>query len=177
MIVKSAKYIRKGFKKLLDRRSRRGRLQDHQSQEENQEDEEEEQKGDEKGEQKGEESEEEEQKGEEDDDNNNNINILYYNRVMNYDEPNSRIGYWKRHFDDERRNKVPCQRPEPLPRRSETIEQQVISSLKSEINTYKQMLYEESSRQEDLFRSLCIEREKTRKYKFQLQEIKKCLEK
>ena len=163
---------RRRSRRRRSRRRRHRRFREHQSQEENQEDEEEEQKGDEKGEQKGEESEEEEQKGEESDDN-NNINILYYNRVMNYDEPNSRMGYWKRHFDDERRNKVPCQRPEPLPRRSETIEQQVISSLKSEINTYKQMLYEETSKQEELFRSLCIEREKTRKYKFQLQEIKK----
>ena len=96
---------------------------------------------------------------------------------MNYDEPNSREGYWKRHFDDQRRNKIPCKRPEPLPRKTETIEQQTISSLKNEIDRYKEMLYVERSKQEELFGYLCREKEKTRKYQFQLQEIKKCLEK
>tara|TARA_B100001175_G_C19351550_1_gene562580 strand:+ start:122 stop:418 length:297 start_codon:yes stop_codon:yes gene_type:complete len=96
---------------------------------------------------------------------------------MNYDEPNSRQGYWKRHFDDQRRNKIPHQRPDPLLRKTETLEQQTILSLKNEINTYKRMLCDERSIQENLLAHLYKEREKTRKYKFQLQEIKKCLEK
>ena len=96
---------------------------------------------------------------------------------MNYNEPDSREGYWKRHFDDERRNRIPCQRPEPLPRKTETVDQRAISGLRNEINTYKQMLWEERAKQEVLSAHLYRERERTRKYQFQLQEIKKCLEK
>tara|TARA_A100001015_G_scaffold314698_1_gene424747 strand:- start:998 stop:1294 length:297 start_codon:yes stop_codon:yes gene_type:complete len=93
---------------------------------------------------------------------------------MNYDEPDSREGYWKRHFDDERRNKIPCQRPEPLLRKTETVEQREILRLRNEIKMYKQMLCEECSKNEALLANLYKERERANKDKAKLNKIKKC---
>tara|TARA_Y100000816_G_scaffold263495_1_gene221916 strand:+ start:1501 stop:1785 length:285 start_codon:yes stop_codon:yes gene_type:complete len=94
---------------------------------------------------------------------------------MNYNEPNSREGYWKRYFDDERRKKIIYQRPEPLIRKTDTVEQRVISALRKEINMYKKMLCDEQAVREELLANLSREKEETRKYKFQLEKIKKCL--
>ena len=95
--------------------------------------------------------------------------------MMNYNEPNTRIGYWKRYFDDERRNKVPHYRPEPLIRKSKTIEQREMHALKKEANSYKQMYLTEQEKQEILIAELIREKEKSRRFQLQLQGIKKCL--
>ena len=78
---------------------------------------------------------------------------------MNYNEPNSRIGYWKRYYDDERRNKVPHYLPEPLIRKSKTIEQREMHALKEEAETYRQLYFNEQQKQEVLIGEL-IERER-----------------
>ena len=95
--------------------------------------------------------------------------------MMNYNEPNSRIGYWKRYFDDERRNKVPHYRPDPLIRKSKSIEQREMHALKKEIDTYRQMYLTEQQKIEVLITELMREKEKSRRYQLQLQQIKKCL--
>ena len=94
---------------------------------------------------------------------------------MNYNEPNTRIGYWKRYFDDERRNKVPHYRPAPLIRKSKTVEQREMHALKKETETYKQLFLNEQEKQEVLIAQLIREKEKSRRFQLQLQGIKKCL--
>ena len=94
---------------------------------------------------------------------------------MNYNEPNSRIGYWKRYYDDERRNKVPFKRPEPLIRKSKTVEQREMHALKKDADAYRELYYKEQLKQEDLIAELAREKEKSRRYLLQLQSIKKCL--
>ena len=94
---------------------------------------------------------------------------------MNYNEPQSRIGYWKRYYDDERRNKVPFKRPEPLIRKSKTIEQRETHMLKKEVDTYRQMYLTEQQKIEHMIAELAREKEKSRHFQLQLQAIKKCL--
>lgn len=94
---------------------------------------------------------------------------------MNYNEPQSRIGYWKRYYDDERRNKVPFKRPEPLIRKSKTIEHQKMHALKNDADAYRQLYLNEQQKQDDLIAELLREKEKNRRYFLQLQNIKKCL--
>lgn len=94
---------------------------------------------------------------------------------MNYNEPNNRIGYWKRYFDDERRNKVPHHRPDPLIRKSKTVEQREMCALKKEIDTYRGLYLSEQEKQEILIAELLREKEKSRRFQLQLQNIKKCL--
>jgi hypothetical protein len=104
------------------------------------------------------------------------LNIFFhYTTMMNYNEPNSRIGYWKRYFDDERRNKVFHKRPEPLIRKSKTIEQREMHALKKEIDTYRGLYLTEQQKQEILIAELMREKEKSRRFQLQLQGIKKCL--
>ena len=95
--------------------------------------------------------------------------------MMNYNEPQSRIGYWKRYYDDERRNKVPFKRPEPLIRKSKTVEQREMHTLKKDADVYRELYYKEQLKQEDLIAELAREKEKSRRYLLQLQSIKKCL--
>ena len=95
--------------------------------------------------------------------------------MMNYTEPNTRIGYWKRYFDDERRNKVPHCRHEPLTRKSKTVEQREIHTLKKEAETYRQLYFNEQQKQEVLIGELIREKEKSRRLQLKLQGIKKCL--
>ena len=95
--------------------------------------------------------------------------------MMNYNEPNSRIGYWKRYYDDERRNKVFHKRPEPLIRKSKTIEQREMHTLKKEVETYRQMYLTEQQKLELLIAELAREKDKSRHFQLQLQGIKKCL--
>ena len=94
---------------------------------------------------------------------------------MNYNEPNSRIGYWKRYYDDARRNKVLKKRPEPLIRKSKTIEQREMHTLKKEVDTYRKMYLTEQQKQDILITELAREKEKNRRYQLQIQGIKKCL--
>jgi hypothetical protein len=94
---------------------------------------------------------------------------------MNYNEPNTRIGYWKRYYDDERRNKGPFKRPEPLIRKSKTVEQREMHALKKDADAYRDLYYKEQLKQEDLIAELAREKEKSRRYLLQLQSIKKCL--
>ena len=94
---------------------------------------------------------------------------------MNYNEPNSRIGYWKRYYDDERINKVLKKRPEPLIRKSKTIEQREMHTLKKEVDTYRKMYLTEQQKQDILITELAREKEKNRRYQLQIQGIKKCL--
>ena len=101
--------------------------------------------------------------------------FFHYNIMMNYNEPNTRIGYWKRYFDDERRNKVPHYRPDPLIRKSKSIDQRERHSFKKEIDAYRQMYLTEQQKQEVLIAELIREKEKCRRFQLQLQEIKKCL--
>lgn len=95
--------------------------------------------------------------------------------MMNYNEPNTRIEYWKRYFDDERRNKVPHYRPEPLTRKSKTVEQREIHTLKKEAETYRQLYLNEQQKQAVLIAELVREKEKSRRFQLQLQGVKKCL--
>tara|TARA_R110001599_G_scaffold320499_1_gene530768 strand:- start:262 stop:618 length:357 start_codon:yes stop_codon:yes gene_type:complete len=104
------------------------------------------------------------------------LNIkFHYNTSMNYNEPNTRIGYWKRFFDDANRNKVPSQRPDPLIRTSKTIEQREMHALKKEIDAYRQLYLNEQQKQGCVVAELMREKEKSRRYLLQLQSIKKCL--
>ena len=103
------------------------------------------------------------------------LNIVFHYTTMNYNEPNSRIGYWKRYYDDERRNKVLKKRPEPLIRKSKTIEQREMHTLKKEVETYRQMYLTEQQKQDILITELAREKEKNRRYQLQIQGIKKCL--
>ena len=95
--------------------------------------------------------------------------------MINYNEPNSRIGYWKRYYDDERRNKISHKRPEPLIRKSKTVEPREMNSLKKEIDTYRGLYLAEQEKQEVLIAELMHEKEKNRQFQLQLQNIKKCL--
>ena len=95
--------------------------------------------------------------------------------MMNYNEPNTRIEYWKRYFDDERRNKVPHCRPETLTRKSKTVEQREIHTLKREAETYRQLYLNEQQKQAVLIAELVREKEKSRRFQLQLQGVKKCL--
>ena len=87
--------------------------------------------------------------------------------------------YWKRYFDDERRNKITQQcstaRPIPLIRKSKTPEQREIQFLKSEINSYRKILQDEKQTNENLLREMFRQKDKATLYFTQLQEIKKCL--
>ena len=95
--------------------------------------------------------------------------------MMNYNAPNSRSGYWKRYYDDERRNKVPHLRPDPLIRTSKTIEQREMRTLKKEVDAYRELYLNEQQKQGCVVAELMREKEKSRRYLLQLQSIKKCL--
>lgn len=92
---------------------------------------------------------------------------------------NQKQDYWKRYFDDERRNKVTqpisTVRPTPLIRKSKTPEQREIQFLKSEINSYRKILQDEKQTNENLLREMFRQKDKATLYFTQLQEIKKCL--
>ena len=96
--------------------------------------------------------------------------------------------YWKRHFDDERRikreQKKSIDRPvvnypkfDYLKRKSKTQEQLKNDSLRSELNTYKELLRKEYENRDRLLIEVHKEKQKVHAYCIQLQEIKKCLHK
>tara|TARA_B100000508_G_scaffold140813_1_gene143595 strand:+ start:2806 stop:3126 length:321 start_codon:yes stop_codon:yes gene_type:complete len=98
---------------------------------------------------------------------------------MHYQE-NNRQGYWKRYFDDERRNKITqypktINRPQPLLRKSKSPEQREINALKSDLKSYKNLINEEKKTNEHLICQLLSEKNKAQLYKRQLENIKKCL--
>ena len=76
--------------------------------------------------------------------------------------------YWKRYFDDERRNKITQQcstaRPIPLIRKSKTPEQREIQFLKSEINSYRKILQDEKQTNENLLREMFRQKDKATLY-------------
>ena len=88
--------------------------------------------------------------------------------------------YWKRYFDDERRNKITqypktINRPQPLLRKSKSPEQREINALKSDLKSYKNLINEEKKTNEHLICQLLSEKNKAHVYKRQLENIKKCL--
>ena len=66
-------------------------------------------------------------------------------------------------------------RPEPLIRKSKTIEQREMHTLKEEVDTYRKMYLTEQQKQDILITELAREKEKNRRYQLQIQGIKKCL--
>ena len=96
--------------------------------------------------------------------------------------------YWKRHFDDERRIKreqnksihssvVNYPKFDYLKRKSKTQEEVKNDSLRSELNTYKELLRKEYENRDRLLTELNKEKQKVYAYYIQLQQIKKCLHK
>lgn len=96
--------------------------------------------------------------------------------------------YWKRHFDDERRIKreqnKPISRPlvnyptfDYLKRNSKTQEEVNNDSLRSQLNTYKELLRKEYENRDRLLMEVHKEKQKAHSYYVQLQQIQKCLHK
>ena len=94
---------------------------------------------------------------------------------MYVDGITNRNDYWKRYYDDERRNKVKSKRPIPLVRKSKSIPDREAESLKNEVRTYKNLYLKEHEERLTVIGTLAKERQKSRAYFLQLQEIKKCL--
>ena len=106
---------------------------------------------------------------------------------MSFD-PDDGLAYWKRWFDDDRRNKMEKERitikyieedilNKKPPITYRTHEQHVIGNMKGDLIAYKQLFKKEQEESKRLRLELYEEKQKTLNYRTQLNQIKKCLRK